>query len=147
MTDPLSVAAGVAGLVALAGSTSKVFYQFFHSIQDAPNAARGLASGLFSLNVVLSQVQEVLLSPDFVQQSEDHEAEALDGCLSRCTRLLRKIEKKVEKSGLTNDVEVIIRKTWASVRWSFNEDELTELRRQADEEKANLGIVLNAFTA
>lgn len=145
MTDPLSVAAGVAGLVALAGSTSKIFYQFFHSIHEAPNTARELASGLFSLNIVLSQVQEVLLNPDFVQQSEDHEAKALDESLTRCARLLKSIEKKVVRSGLTH--EGTIRKAWASVRWSFSEDELIECRRQAEEEKASLGIVLNAFTA
>ncbi|PSN62797.1 hypothetical protein BS50DRAFT_592047 [Corynespora cassiicola Philippines] len=147
MTDPLSVAGSVAGLIALGGSTSKMFYQFFRSIHDAPANARELASGLFSLNIVLGQVQEVLLNPDFVQQSEDREAEALGECLTRCTTLLTAIEKKVTRSGLTENQQKIIKKAWSSVRWSFSEDEMSEYRQQAEEEKASLAIVLNAFTA
>lgn len=93
MTDPLSVAASVTSLVALAGATSTTFYQFFHSIHEAPSSARELASGLFSLNVVVSQVQEVLLNPDFVQQSEDPDADTLAESLTharRCSRRLRR---------------------------------------------------------
>lgn len=146
MSDPLSIAGSVAGLIALAGSTSKIFYQFSRSIHDAPSSARELASGLFSLNIALGQVQEVLLNPDFVEQSEDRDSEALEHCLSRCVVILTDVEKRITKSGLIPD-GVRAKGAWQSVKWSFNEDDMVECRRLADEEKSNLTVILNAYNA
>ena len=71
MTDPFSIAAGVAALVAMAGATSKTFYQFFRSIYNAPDAVRELATGLYTLNVALCQLQQSLLDPIFVRVGDD----------------------------------------------------------------------------
>ena len=145
--DPLSVAASVAGLVALTGSISKSFYQLFHSIHDAPSSVRALATGLFSLNIALAQVQEVLLNPDFVHQSQDQEAEALGDCLTRCASLLTAIERRVQKSGLGDGDLKGLKKAWQSVKWSFNEDDLDKYHREIEEEKSNLTVILHSFTA
>ena len=58
MLDPLTAAAIVASLIALAGTTSKALDQFYRSIHDAPGIARDLLSGLYALNAALSQIQE-----------------------------------------------------------------------------------------
>jgi hypothetical protein len=100
MSDPLSVASGVAGLICLGGTVSKLFYSFFMSTIGAPSSARSLASALFSLNTSLGQVQEVLLNQEFVQQANDLDILALEQCLTRCAELFSGIEYTVKKSGL-----------------------------------------------
>ena len=100
MTDPLSIAAGVAGIVALARSTSKLFHQFFRSIHGAPSIAWHLAASLYSLNIALSGVQQALIDPDFVAVSNDDQLIALQDCLANCTAAFEKIQARTQASGL-----------------------------------------------
>ena len=147
MSDPLSVASGVAGLLCLGSAVSKLFYSFFIATLGAPSSARSLASGLFSLNTALGQVQEVLLDTRFFQQSNDLDIIVLEGCLTHCTELFTSVESRVRKSGLAEDQQGKASKAWESVKWVFREDEIAEILRSVADEKATLSLVLESFTA
>lgn len=147
MSDPLSVVSGVAGLICLGASTSKLFYSLFMSAVGAPSFARGLASALFSLNTSFGQVQEVLLDPNFVQQSNDKDVDALEGCLLRCTELFSSMDSKIRKTGLADASQSGPKRTWESIKKIYKEDELEEALRRITEEKATLVLILDAFTA
>ena len=107
MSDPLSIAAGVA---ALAGTTSKSFYEFFRSIHDAPAIARDFTSALYKLNIALSQIQRSLLRPDFLSVADDEQLETVQNCLTSCTATFDIVRIRVEASGLTVNDQPALKK-------------------------------------
>ena len=108
MIDPLSIAASVAGIVALSGTVSKSFFQFFRSIYDAPSAVRDLASALYTLNIALAQVQGSLLDPKFVTVADDEQLNAIVACLASCKLVFESLNAELEKLGpATNSVAVL----------------------------------------
>ena len=147
MSDPLSVAAGVAGLIALAGTISKSFYQFFRSIHDAPPIARDLTSVLYTLNIALSQIQGSLLRPDFVSVADDEQLEAIQNCLTSCTATFDMVRTRVEASGLAVNDQPVLKKGWASVKASFNEEQMQDCLRRVESEKTTLLLVVDIFSA
>ena len=147
MSDPLSIASAVAGLLALTGTVSKSVLQFITSIKDAPEDARNLVRSLYTLNVALGQIQQNLLDPDFVSETNDKDVEELQQCLENCTAVFTQLQKKVEDCGMGAQGQHFLRKTWESVKWSFTDDVLEDLMRRIEAEKATLQLLISAFTA
>ncbi|SLM40333.1 hypothetical protein LPUS_11089 [Lasallia pustulata] len=146
MTDPLSIAASVASLVAFAGAISKEVFQFFSSIKNAPENARVLVSALYSLNVTLGQVQTNLLDSRFVADHDGEDFKALNVCLVNCTAILSELERKVQKSGLGEATKARPTRLRDAVQWSYTDDEIAEYLRRVEAEKGTLSIALEAFT-
>lgn len=147
MTDPLSIAASVAGIVALSGATSKFFLQFYRSIHDAPSNARDLASSLYTLNVALSQIQGSLLDPKFVTVTEDEQLDAIELCLASCKCVFESLDTKLEASGLARDDQAVFTKSWASVKAYFNEEQISDYTNRVEREKTTLLVVIGNFSA
>jgi hypothetical protein len=59
MTDPLPVAASVAGLVSLAGAVLSKCYTFTCGVANAPNEAKRLADEVTNLAGILAAVQGI----------------------------------------------------------------------------------------
>jgi hypothetical protein len=116
------------------------------SAVGAPGFARGLASAIFTLNTSFGQVQEVLLDPNFVRQTNDKDMEALQECLVRCTTLLSDIDSRIRKTGLAEDSQSGVKKTWESIKMVYKEDDIEDALRRITEEKATLALILDAFT-
>lgn len=146
MTDPFSIAAGVAGLVALAGTTSKTFYRFFRSIYDAPDAARNLATALYTLNVALSQIQQSLLDPKFVRVGDDDQITAIEDCLASCTAAFDTIRARIEASGLASNEQTFPKKTWEAVKASFSEKQMKDCLDRIEREKTTLTLIVGVFS-
>lgn len=147
MLDPLTTAASVATLIALAGTTSKALYQFYRSIYDAPNVARDLLSGLYALNAALSQIQECLLRKNFVAATEDEQVEALMDCLTNCTAALDLVRSRVDASGLAAANKKTKSRAWASVKASFNEKQMQGCLSTMERSKTTLLLILQSFAA
>ena len=146
MTDPFSIAAGVAALVALAGTTSKTFYQFFRSIYDAPDTARNLAAALYTLNVALSQLQQSLLDPKFVRVGDDEQVTAIEDCLASCTAAFDTIRARIESSGLASNEQTFPKKAWEAVKASFNEEQMKDCLDRIEREKTTLTLIVGVFS-
>ena len=146
MADPFSIAAGVAGLVALAGTTSKTFYQFFRSIYNAPDAARNLANALYTLNIALSQLQQSLLDPKFVSLGDDDQIIAIEDCLASCTAAFDTIRIRIEASGLASTEQTFPKKTWEAVKASFNEQQMKDCLDRVEREKTTLTLIVGVFS-
>ena len=147
MTDPFSIAAGVAALVALAGTTSKSFYQFFRSIYDAPDAVRDLATALYTLNIALSQLQQSLLDPKLVRVGDDGQIMAIKDCLESCTTAFDTIRTRIETSGLASNEQTFPKKAWEAVKYSFNEEQMKDCLNRIEREKTTLILVVDLFSA
>lgn len=146
MTDPFSIAAGVAALVALAGTTSKTFYQFFRSIHDAPDTARNLTTALYTLNVALSQLQQSLLDPKFVRVGDDDQITAIEDCLASCTAAFDTIRARIEASGLASNEQTFPKNAWEAVKASFNEEQMKDCLDRIEREKTTLILVVGVFS-
>ena len=146
MTDPLSIAAGVAALVALAGTTSKTFHQIFRSTYDAPDAARDLATALYTLNVARSQLQQSLLDPKFVRVSDDEQIIVVEDCLASCTAIFDTIRARIEASGLASNEQTFPKKAWEAVKASFNEEQMKVCLDRIEREKTTLILVVGVFS-
>ena len=59
MTDPLSIAASIAGLLSLAGPILAEGYTYIASVRDSPNALKQLLSEISRLEAVLGQIDEL----------------------------------------------------------------------------------------
>ena len=147
MTDPFSIAAGVAALVALAGTTSKSFYQFFRSIYNAPDAARDLATALYTLNGALSQLQQSLLDRKFVRVGDDVQIIPIQDCLANCTAAFDTILARIEASGLASNEQSLPEKAWEAVKASFNEDRMKDCLNRIEREKTTLILMVDVFSA
>lgn len=146
MTDPFSTAAGVAGLVALAGTTSKTFYQFFRSVYDAPDAARNLATALYALNVALSQLQQSLLDPKFISVDDDDQITAIEDCLASCIAAFDTIRTRLEASGLASNEQTFPKKAWEAVKASFSEKQMKDCLDRIEREKTTLTLIVGVFS-
>lgn len=146
MTDPFSIAAGVAGLVALAGTASKTFYQFFRSIYDAPDTARNLATALYTLNVALSQLQQSLLDPKFVKVGDDDQIIAIEDCLASCAAAFDTIRARIEASGLALNEQTFPKKAWEAVKASFSERQMKDCLDSIEREKTTLTLIVGVFS-
>ncbi|KAF8536163.1 hypothetical protein BDD12DRAFT_299767 [Trichophaea hybrida] len=153
MSDPLSIAASIAGLLCLAGTASKSIFQFISSIADAPEQARHLTRELYALNVALGQVQGNILDPRFsIENDNDENVRMLHECLASCMAVYSELESRLRNAGLAKESSEsrsigIIQRSWKSFKWSFTDGELGELLRRVDAEKATLGLINNAFAA
>ena len=147
MSDPLSIAGSVASLVAFTGTVSKSVFQFVTSIKDAPDVARNLVRSLYTLNVALGQIQQNLLDPDFVAETNDKDVEDLQQCLANCTAVFAQLQKRVEDCGVGSQGQHLVQKTWESVKWPFTDDALEDILERVEAEKATLQLLISAFTA
>lgn len=147
MLDPLSIAASVAGAVALAGAVSKSVLQFCSSVQGAPDEARHLVASLYTLNIALAQIQQNLLDPSFVTEAGDADVKALGECLLSCTHVFMELERKVDDSGLGSEDNGLPQDTWERTKWLFTDDVLDSYLRRVEAEKATLQHLTSAFTA
>ena len=146
MTDPFSIAAGVAALVALAGTTSKSFYQFFRSIYNAPDAARDLATALYTLNIALSQLQQSLLDRKSDRVGDDEQIIAIEACRANCTAAFDTIQARIEASGLASNEQAFPKKAWEAVKASFNEEQMKDCLNRIEREKTTLILVVGVFS-
>ena len=147
MIDPLSIAANVAGIVAFSGAVSKLFFQFFRSIRDAPSVVRDLASALYTLNIALAQVQGSLLNPEFAAVADDEQLDAIEACLASCKLVFESLNAELEKIGSAANGTALFEKLWASVKMYLSEEQILDYMRRVERERTTLLLVISNFSA
>ena len=108
MADPLSVAAGVVGLLAFAGSTLTKGYSILQSLQHSKNDVNQLLIELAQLTGILvaieAQEKKSNKRIDVEQYGADAVPQILDPSISSCREMLKKVWNilhKLEKSSRT----------------------------------------------
>lgn len=93
MSDPLSVAAAVMGIVAAAVQVSKVLIDFSNGMHDAPRQATVVHEKMNSIHVIMSQLQPFVLGLRTPDQSRscliqvDAVIAILTGCIATFSEL------------------------------------------------------------
>lgn len=121
MGDPLSITAGVVGLLAFAGSTLTKGYSILQSLQDSKHGVQRLLIELSQLTGILvainAQEQEVNKTVGVGQGGANAIPHILHASVSNCHKMVEKvwdILKKLEKS----------RRAVLAIKWQFLEPDV-----------------------
>lgn len=100
--DPLSVCAGIIGILQLTGKVVSLCYDFRTGIKNAPRDLKRITDELISLRDVLERLERVADSSEAAGSNECTRLSVLellnkpDGLLVNCQAELRTLEKKLE---------------------------------------------------
>ena len=107
MGDPLSIAAGVAGILTAAGQISSLLIDFIKNTDSAPQDARNVLADVSETSVILSSLQSLILGTDVADRSRtsllqvDHVIVIVTGCVSTFSELESLLDGlKLEQMGL-----------------------------------------------
>ena len=121
MADPLSITAGVVGLLAFAGSTLTKGYSILQSLQYSKPDVQRLLIELSQLTGILvaieAQEKDVNKSVDVEQREANAIPHILDSSVSNCRKMVEKvwdILEKLEKS----------RRAVLAIKWQFLEPDV-----------------------
>jgi hypothetical protein len=101
MTEPLSIASGIAGLIALSTAVLTAGYKYLSSVSSAPEDFKNLVRETASLGAVLSQLFSHSLSEETAQQN-DPNLISQKNTLRDCEETLRNIESLIHDCELVS---------------------------------------------
>ena len=139
MSDPLSIASGVVGIITAAGHISFILTQFTKRTIAAPHQAKIMLSEVDDISGILSQLQSFLLG----QESPDRSRAALlrvqhaVAIVSSCVLTFSELEKLLDdfKTGKWDILDRLI--------WAKRETAIVDLIQRLQNHKASLSLVLN----
>ena len=139
MTDPLSIAAGVIGVVTAAAQISSILIKFTKSTVSAPQQAQVVLIEVSDISGILSVLQSFLLGPDSPSQSRTSllKVENVVTIVSGCVLTFAELEKLIDEMK-TGDMDILDR-----LRWVRKESAIVDLIRRLQNHKASLSLVLS----
>ena len=147
MSDPLSVAAGVAGVVTAAAQISSLLIKFTKSTIAAPQQAKVVLMEVSDIGEILSHLQSFLLGLDLPDRSRASllKVEMLVTIVSGCVLTFSELEKLLDelKTDNTDNFDVLDR-----LKWARKESALAGLIQRLQNHKTSLSLVfdiLNGF--
>ena len=141
MSDPLSIAAGVVGILTAAAQISTLLIQFTKASKNASVQARHVLTEVNDISGILSHLQTFLIGHEYVESSRtsllrvDHIVAIVSGCVMTFSEL----EKVID--GLKSaDLGAI-----DSIRWAWKETEIMTIIQRLQNHKASLSLMLNVL--
>lgn len=103
MSDPLSISAGVAGIISLGLEVTKGLMYYYEAWKGSKDAIATLFESLEALSKTLSLLREKIAASPFISKdSADHFAENVASCARAIQRLENELKKaQAKKPGLT----------------------------------------------
>lgn len=113
MSDPLSVAAGVVGVITAAAQISSLLIRSTYSTIAAPQQARAVLTEVSDISTILSHLQSYLLGLAIPNRSRAFllKVEDLVAILSGCVLTFSELEKLLDELK-TEDLDVLDRLKW-----------------------------------
>lgn len=139
MSDPLSIAAGVVGIITAAAQTSLLLTKFIKSTIEAPHTAQVVLAEVSDIGTILSHLQSFLLGRDSPDTSRTCllKVEKLVTIVSGCVLTFSELEKLLDGLKTTN-LDVLDR-----LKWVRKESAIVSLIQRLQDHKASLSLVLN----
>ena len=139
MSDPLSIAAGVIGVVTAAAQITLLLTNFTKSIIAAPQQARVVLAEVSDISVILSQLQSYLLGLDSPNSSRTSllKVEKVVTIVSGCVLTFSELERLLDELK-TEDLDVL-----DSLKWTRKESAIVCLIQRLQNHKASLSLILN----
>ena len=139
MSDPLSIGAGVVGILAAAAQISSVLIKFTRSTKEAPYQAQVITSEVNDTSTILSHLQAFLLGKEFVDPSRTSmlKVDQVVNIVSSCTLTFSELEKLLDELK-TSSMAVLDR-----VKWAKKEAAVAGFIQRLQNHKASLSLILN----
>ena len=139
MSDPLSVAAGVAGVVVAAAQISSLLIKFTKSTIAAPQQAKVVLTEVSDIGGILSHLQSFLLGLDLPDRSRASllKVENVVTIVSGCVLTFSELEKLLDELK-TEHLDILDR-----LKWARKESALAVLIQRLQNHKTSLSLVLD----
>lgn len=139
MSDPLSVAAGVIGVVTAAAQISSLLIKFTKSTIAAPQQAKVVLVEVSDIGEILSQLQSFLLGLESPDRSRTSllKVEKVVTIVGSCVLTFSELEKLLDQLK-TEDLDLL-----DSLKWVRNESAIVGLIQRLQNHKASLSLVLD----
>lgn len=141
MSDPLSVAAGVIGIVTAAAQISSLLVKFTVKFKDAPRQASTVLTEVNDTSRILTQLEPFLLgleTPDQSRACHLH-VESVIATLTGCVATFSELQQIVDSLEL-EDMQPNDR-----LKWSRNERAIATLLAKLKTHKDSLSLMLNVL--
>ncbi|KAJ8129928.1 hypothetical protein O1611_g3700 [Lasiodiplodia mahajangana] len=140
MADPLSIAASVAGLIALSGSLYSIIRDFVDQAANPPQSAHTLLLGVSEVRLVLGAVSDLI--NNFLKYPPSRRAlvrlDHLIICLTQTVLSFSELEKFVDLL-----VAKAQRSLWRRWKLISQNDRITRFATKMQEHKTSISLVLN----
>lgn len=139
MSEPLSIAAGVVGILTAAAQITRLLCQFTKASRSAPSQARYVVSEVSATSGILSQLQSLLLGSEYNETSRTSllRVNYVQTIISSCVLAFSELEQLLD--GLkTGDMSVIY-----SMKWARKEGEIMAIIQRMQNHKASLSLMLS----
>ena len=139
MADPLSIAAGIVGVVTAVAQISALLSKFTKSTVAAPRQAQEVLAEVSDVGEILSDLQSFLLGLDLPDRSRTSllKVEKVVTIVSGCVLTLSELEKLLDELK-TEDLDVL-----DCLKWARKEQAIFGLIQRLQNHKASLSLVLN----
>ncbi|KAL8829490.1 MAG: hypothetical protein Q9191_001984 [Dirinaria sp. TL-2023a] len=140
MSDPLSVAAGVIGIVTAAVQVSKVLIDFTNGMHDAPRQATVVLEKVNSIHIIMSQLQPFVLGLATPDQSRSCliQVDAVIAILTGCVATFSELEQVLDglrAEGLATFLD--------KIKWTKKESTIASLIMRLETHESSLSLMLN----
>lgn len=139
MADPLSIAAGVIGILTAAAQVSHLLIDFTKNSKDTPQTARTVLTEVNEISGTLSYLQSFLLGNETLDRSRtqllqvDQVVTVVSGCVLTFSELEKLLDTlKTDDMGIRD-----------CVRWVKKEKTIGSLVQRLQNHKASLSLVLH----
>ena len=138
MSDPLSVAAGVVGVITAAAQISKLLIEFSAKTKDAPTQARRVLTEVNGMSMIMNQLQSFLLGLETPDQSRTCliQAESLLSILTGCVATFSDLQKLLDQLKIEN-LQLLDR-----FKWARKESAIKALTIRLQTHKHSLSLIL-----
>ena len=139
MCDPLSIAAGMVGIVSAAARISSLSFKFTKATKDAPQQAQVIVTEVNDISGILSQLQSFLLGHEFSDRSRSSllKVDQVVAIVSSCVLTFLELEKLLDELEVDN-LDAIDR-----IEWARKETIMAKLIQRIQNHKASLSLMLN----
>ena len=153
MSDPLSIASAIAGLLTLTAKIASTARALCSAVKDAPASIRQIEEEMSDLNVVFCQVQLFISGSTKVPKksrlpdiSLDHLMATLTGCVLIISALDKKLSDVagLREAGVHTGTSTSGRLLVEKIKWAlWKEAEVNDLIEDLQRHKLSLNLMLN----
>ena len=139
MSDPLTIVAGVVGILTAAAQISTLLINFTKASKNAPSRARHIIAEVNDISGTLSHLQSFLLGNEYSDTSRTSllKADHIVTILSGCVMTFSELEK------LLDDLETKDMRILDSMKWARKEKDITALIQRLQNHKTSLSLMLD----
>ena len=140
MTDPLSISAGIAGLITLADSIFRRTFNYIKSVKEAPKEIAALSSEIGALYGILNHVS--LIACQLERGTFDSAIQI--HYIRSCYQTFEKVKTMLDKYDTLNSDRRSVDAMKRRLTWPFTITEAKSLIAEVERHKAALGLALTA---